>query len=85
MSTLSRRPRVRSSHGAVRPFAGMHTVNPHAAGVDMGAHESMACVPNGDAQQRGRAFGTSTAELAARADGFSDRDIQTAAMESTGL
>ena len=63
----------------------MRQVNRHAAGVDIGAHEIMACVPDGDDQQLVRAFGTYTADLDALADWFVDRGIQTAAMESTGV
>jgi transposase len=85
MSKLSKRPRVRSSQGEARPFDGMRKINPHAAGVDIGAHEIMACVPDGDDQQIVRAFGTYTADLDALADWFVDRDIQTVAMESTGV
>src|SRR5712691_9683713 len=85
MSTLSKRHRARSSQGETRPFEGMRTVNLHAAGVDSGAHEIMACVPDGDDQQLVRAFGTYTADLEALADWFMDRGIQTAAMESTGV
>ena len=85
MSKLSKRHRVRSSQGEIRPFEGMRTVNPHAAGVDIGAHEIMACVPDGDDQQLVRAFGTYTADLESLADWFIDRGIQTVAMESTGV
>src|SRR5262249_5928354 len=53
--------------------------------VDIGAHESMACVSDGDAQQIVRAFGTYTADLESLADWFIDRSIETAAMESTGV
>jgi transposase len=84
MSKLSRRHRVRLSQGDMRPFEGMRPVNPHAAGVDIGAHEMMACVPDGDDQQLVRAFGPSTADLEALADWCIDRGIQTVAMESTG-
>jgi transposase len=84
MSKLSKRTRSRSSQGEARPFAGMRQVNRHAAGVDIGAHAIMACVPDGDDQQLVRAFGTYTADLDALADWFVDRGIQTAAMESTG-
>jgi hypothetical protein len=73
MSTRSQRPRARSSPGATRPFEGRRTVPPHAAGVDMGAHESIACVPDGDEQQLGRAFGTDTAALESLADWVSAR------------
>ena len=85
MSKLSKRNRSRSSQGEARPFDGMSQINAHAAGVDIGAHEIMACVPDGDAQQLVRAFGTYTADLDALADWFVDRGIQTAAMESTGV
>ena len=85
MSKLSKRNRSRSSQGETRPFEGMRQINPHAAGVDIGAHEIMACVPDGDAQQLVRAFGTYTADLDALADWFVDRGIQTAAMASTGV
>src|SRR5689334_3444337 len=85
MSQLSKRHRHRPSQGAARPFEGMRQVNPHAAGVDLGAHEIMACVPVGDDPQLVRAFGTYTAALDALADWLVDRGIQTVAMESTGV
>ena len=85
MSKLSKRHRVRSSQGDARPFEGMRQVNPYAAGVDIGAHEIMACVPVGDDQQLVRAFGTYTADRDALADWFVDRGIQTVAMASTGV
>jgi len=84
MSTLSTRHRTRSSQGEARPFAGMRQVTPHAAGVDIGAHEIVAGVPDGDDQQIVRPFGTYTADLQTLADWFVDRGIQTVAMESTG-
>ena len=58
MSKLSKRHRSRASQGAIRPFDGMRAVNAYAAGVDIGAHAIMACVPDGDDHQRVRAFGT---------------------------
>lgn len=85
MSKLSKRNRSRSSQGDARPFDGMSQINAHAAGIDIGAHEIMACVPDGDDQQLIRAFGTYTADRDAVADGFVDRGIQTAAMASTGV
>jgi hypothetical protein len=85
MSTLSRRHRVRSSQGETRPFVGMRTITAQAAGVDIGAHEIVACVPDGEDQQIVRTFGTYTADLQTLADWFVDRGIQTVAMESTGV
>jgi len=62
MSKLSKRNRSRSSQGEIRPFDGMRTVNASAAGVDIGAHEIMAGVPDGDDQHLVRAFGTYTTD-----------------------
>jgi transposase len=85
MSKLSTRKRTRSSTGEARPFEDMHKVNPHAAGVDIGAHAILACMPAGDDQHLVRAFGTSTADLQTLAAWFIDHGIQTVAMESTGV
>jgi transposase len=63
----------------------MRQVNPHAAGVDIGAHEIVACVPDGQDRQIVRTFGTYTADLHALADWCIDRGIETVAMESTGV
>ena len=85
MSRLSQRHRTRSAQGEARPFAGMRHVTPLAAGVDMGAHEIVAGVPDGEDQQIVRTFGTSTTALHTLADWFVDRGIQTVAMASTGV
>ena len=85
MSTLRKPHRLRSSQGEARPFDGMRKITPQAAGVAMGAHAIMACVPDGDDHQLVRAFGTYTAALDTLADWFGDRAIQTVAMASTGV
>jgi len=69
----------------VRPFAGMSRVHPHAAGVDIGAHEIVACVPGADNTQLVRTFGTYTIDLHAIADWLLEHGIQIVAMESTGV
>jgi len=63
----------------------MRTITAHAAGVDMGAQEIVAGVPEGEDQQIVHTFGTYTAELQPLADWFVDRGLQTVAMESTGV
>ena len=85
MSKLSQRKRLRSSQGEARPCEGMSQVTAHAAGVDIGAHEIMACIPDGDDPQFVRAFGTYTADLDALADWCIDCGIETTAMASTGV
>jgi hypothetical protein len=76
MSKLSKRNRTRSSNGELRPFEGMSKVNLSTAGVDIGAHEIMACIPDGANHQIVHAFGTHTADLDALADWFLDHGIQ---------
>ena len=85
MSKRSHRQRAQSSQGAARPFAGMHKGTPHAAGVDIGAQEMVAGVPDGADQQIVRTCGTSPAELHLLADWLVDRGLQTVAMASTGV
>ena len=85
MSRLRKRPRPRAAQGEARPFAGMRPVPPHAAGVDLGAHEIVACVPDGKDPQIVRTLGPSTTALHTLADWFVDRGLQTVAMASTGV
>jgi transposase len=68
-----------------RPFASMSRVNPHAAGVDLGAHEIMVCVPGDESTQLVRSFGNYTADLQAIAAWLKAHHIETVAMESTGI
>ena len=55
MSRLSNRQD--SSEIIVRPFYGLARIHPIAAGLDIGAHEIMVCVPGPDSTQAIRAFG----------------------------
>lgn len=68
-----------------RPFQGLSQVNQNAAGVDIGAHEIMVCVPGPDHTQLVRSFGNYTADLYAIAEWLGERHVQTVAMESTGV
>jgi len=69
----------------VRPFEGLSKVNQNAAGVDIGATEIVACVPDGDEVQLVKAFGNYTVDLLAICEWFRKHKIQTVAMESTGV
>jgi len=60
-------------------------LNLNAAGLDIGASEIYACVPTGRDTQPVRAFATYTSDLYALADWLAECDIDTVAMESTGL
>jgi len=83
MSKLSQRQRPAAAES--RPFEGLSQIHPHAAGVDIGAHEIMVCVPGPANTQLVRAFGSYTADLHTLADWLSAHGICTVAMESTGV
>jgi len=82
MSKLSR-PNVGMEEA--RPFGGMSQVHAHAAGVDIGAHEIMVCVSGEDATQIVRSFGSYTIDLQAIGMWLEEHEVQTVAMESTGV
>jgi transposase len=63
----------------------MSRVNPHAAGVDIGAEEIVVCVAAGETTQLVRGFGNYTIDLHAIADWLAEHKIKTVAMESTGV
>ena len=68
-----------------RPYEGLSKVNHHAAGVDIGATEIVACVPDGEEVQLVKGFGNYTVDLKALAQWFRDHKIKSVAMESTGV
>jgi len=67
------------------PFSGMSRIHPHAAGVDIGAIEIVACVPGAENTQIVKAFGNYTVDLQALALWLKSHAIKTVAMESTGV
>jgi transposase len=82
---MSRLSQPNTALEEARPFQGMSLVNQHAAGVDIGAHEIMVCVPGSDNTQLVRSFGNYTADLYAIANWLGEHNIRTVAMESTGV
>ncbi|MCL6511956.1 MAG: IS110 family transposase [Anaerolineae bacterium] len=82
---MSKLNQLNPSLSQARPFAAMSRVNPHAAGVDLGAHEIMVCVPGDQSTQLVRSFGNYTADLQAIAAWLKAHHIETVAMESTGI
>ena len=60
-------------------------MNPHAAGVDLGAREHWVAVPQDRHPQAVRGFGTFTADLEALADWLKECRITSVAMEATGV
>ena len=67
------------------PFQGLRQVNPHAAGVDIGAEEIMVCVAGPENTQIVKVFGNYTADLQAIGRWLKEHYVKTVAMESTGV
>ena len=63
----------------------LHCLNPNAAGVDIGATEIYIAVPADRDAQAVRHFATFTEDLHAAADWLKACNIETVAMESTGV
>jgi transposase len=63
----------------------MSQVNPNAAGVDIGAEEIVACVAGEENTQIVKAFGNYTVDLQAIGKWLGEHQVQTVAMESTGV
>lgn len=82
---MSRLSKPNPSLEEARPFQGMSMVNQNAAGVDIGAHEIMVCIPGADHTQLVRSFGNYTIDLYAIAKWLGEHNIYTVAMESTGV
>src|SRR5579871_47321 len=60
-------------------------LNPHAAGIDIGATEIFVAVPSECCASPVRHYATFTADLQVLADWLAECQIQTVAMESTGV
>ena len=78
----------RQQSGPIRPAASMPVVNPHAAGIDLGATEHWVCVPEDavpEGQANVRAFGAFSADLDQLVEWLRACGIKTAAMEATGV
>jgi hypothetical protein len=67
------------------PFSSLSRVNLHAAGVDIGAIEIVACVAGDENTQIVKAFGNYTVDLQALAQWMKAHYVKTVAMESTGV
>lgn len=68
-----------------RKVISMTVVNPYAAGIDISDKEHVVALPDGISEKRTYAFGTMTCDLLALADLLLHYEINTVAMESTGV
>lgn len=69
-----------------RPIRSLETIQPNAAGIDLGSREHwVAGPPQEDKTPNVERFGTTTPELLRLADWLTQQGIKTVAMESTGV
>jgi hypothetical protein len=82
---MSRKGKRTKGIEQAQPLEGLSKVNPHAAGVDIGAEEIVVCVAANESTQLVRGFGSYTVDLHAIADWLAEYKIETVAMESLVL
>ncbi|MFN8459273.1 MAG: IS110 family transposase, partial [Anaerolineae bacterium] len=78
----------RQRQGGPKALAKLDTlglVHPNAAGIDIGSREIWVAIPPDRARETVRCFGTFTPDLHALADWLVEQQIDTVAMESTGV
>jgi len=63
----------------------LERINPHAAGIDIGANFHLVAIPEDRAEENIRKFGPFTSDLHRLADWLSEHRIETVVMESTGV
>jgi len=69
-----------------RPVRSLETIQPNAAGIDLGSREHwVAGPPREDGTPNVEHFGTTTPELYHLADWLKEQGVETVAMESTGV
>jgi transposase len=81
----SKTPKSKKQKQKISVEQGWEAINPHAAGIDIGAKEHFACVPAKATPKNVRSFGTFTADLGALADWFQACGVTSVAMEATGV
>ena len=63
----------------------LQKINPHAAGIDLGAREHWVCVPSEASDRNIRSFGCTTPDLLRLADWLEESQVTSVALESTGV
>jgi transposase len=76
----------RAGEGRRRALEGLPSIRPLVAGIDLGSERHWACAPTADGRAREIAdFGGTTPELMRMAAWLKQRNVQSVAMESTGV
>jgi transposase len=75
-----------NKNNRTRPLRSLKTIEPNAAGIDLGSREHwVAGPPRDDDSPNVARFGTTTPELVRLANWLKEQGIETVAMESTGV
>jgi len=77
--------KVKTKTAKTKSIIEMPIVNPYSAGIDVGDKELVVALPEGLAEQRVRTFGTMTCDLEQIVDLLKVCEIDSVAMESTGV
>lgn len=82
---MSKKKRKSPKKAPITKLDSLKQLNLNAAGLDIGAAEIWVCVPEDRAEENVRCFTTFTDDLHALADWLEVHQIDTVAMESTGI
>jgi hypothetical protein len=80
-----KRPMSKQEFSSRQKDSKLPLINPNAAGIDIGADRHWVSVPVGRHRENVRSFACFTADLYAMADWLKQCQIETVAMESTGV
>jgi len=76
----------KESPGGARPIEGLPVIRRNVAGIDLGSEQHWVCAPTVDEISREVAvFGATTPELMRMARWLRERNVESVAMESTGV
>ncbi len=77
--------KVKSKKTKAKNVIEMPVVNPYSAGIDVSDKEHVIAVPQGIASPRVKSFGTMTCDITEIIEWLRECEIDTVAMESTGV
>ena len=83
---MPEKPDVESSENSRSQLQGLPLIRRNVAGIDLGSELHGVCAPTLDGQGRERtSFGATTSELIRMAEWLKARQVESIAMESTGI
>jgi transposase len=77
--------KVKTKTAKTKSIIEMPIVNPYSAGIDVGDKELVVALPEGLTEQRVRTFGSMTCDLQQIVELLKECEIDSVAMESTGV